>query len=584
MRAFKLFESRFYTAILFFQLCGFVLPAQEIHLSLDKDTISYNENAVLTLSGETGAQNIYTGIPTPDGVMVIGTNETTTYNGNNGKTKFTRTYTLSPYEIGTFTYGPAWAQIGSHRFYSNKVTLVIKPGNKSSKSTEIFLRCEPDKKKVVLGEQIALSLNLYSRVERSLGTERPVAKTFNGFWYHEGAPIQRVSDTLVFVNGLPYQRSTIYKEYVFPNVTGKLTIPTYDYTCFIKQNPYPTGDPLIDDMMGMPTQVELSSPPVSIEVSPILSVNQPPDFKGDVGEFSLSATMDHDKIKANEPVVLKVTISGRGNINFIQFPTTKFPDGMESFAPVSTDSTSVTEKGIEGEKTFSITLIPKNKGEFTLPGISFSYFDPNKKKFITLHTPEFPLTVAQADSLKEISENNLPESFLDTNSNGKIAFRIFLIAIPPLSLILVLFFISRKKKRKKEAEDERQKKNDSDRCREEESEQFFQPIKKSTDIQSMINVAEHFFINGNAKNGIAQLYESLLTALCEKTELSREDASINQLRFRLELKKFSKEFTDEIVGLLVQLSELRYSSSDLNGVELIQNIQKARNLTLKLRE
>ena len=290
---------------------------------------------------------MYTGIPSPDGVMVVGTNETTSFNSSSGKTKFTRTYTLSPYEIGTFTFGPAWAQVGSHRFYSNKVTLVIKPGNKSSKDSEIFLRCESDKKKVVLGEQITLSLMLYSRVERSLGSERPIAKTFNGFWYHEGAPIQRVKDTLVFVNGLPYQRSTIYKEYVFPNVTGKLSIPAYTYTCFIKQNPYPTGDPLIDDVMSMPTQIELTSPENSIEVLPVSKNNQPANFKGDVGEFSLSATIDHDKIKANEPVILKVSIRGIGNINFIQFPPTQFPDGIENFAPVSNDTTSVTEKGIE---------------------------------------------------------------------------------------------------------------------------------------------------------------------------------------------------------------------------------------------
>ena len=578
MRTFKFIKSRFFAAFIFFLLSGIILPAQQIHLSLDKDTISYNENVVLTLSGETGNQNMHTGIPSPDGVMVVGTNETTSFNSSSGKTKFTRTYTLSPYEIGTFTFGPAWAQVGSHRFYSNKVTLVIKPGNKSSKDSEIFLRCESDKKKVVLGEQITLSLMLYSRVERSLGSERPIAKTFNGFWYHEGAPIQRVKDTLVFVNGLPYQRSTIYKEYVFPNVTGKLSIPAYTYTCFIKQNPYPTGDPLIDDVMSMPTQIELTSPENSIEVLPVSKNNQPANFKGDVGEFSLSATIDHDKIKANEPVILKVSIRGIGNINFIQFPPTQFPDGIENFAPVSNDTTSVTEKGIEGEKTFSVTLIPKNKGKFTIPGISFSYFDPRKKEFITLHTPEFPLTVEQGDTTKDISENNLPESFLDATSNGKNIFKLFLISIPLLALILVLFFIYRKKKKKNVEGNGLLNKNEKT-----ENEEPILPQKKSTDIQAMINVAEHFFISGNTKTGIAQLYESLLTALCEKTELSREEASINQLRFRLELKNYSKEFTSEILALVVQLSELRYSSVELSNQDLFEKLGNTKKLTLLLK-
>ncbi|HET6990718.1 MAG TPA: BatD family protein, partial [Bacteroidia bacterium] len=321
----------------------------------------------------------------------------------------------------------------------------------------------------------------------------------------------------------------------------------------------------------------LITSPVPIEVSDIPDKNKPADFQGDVGEFSLNSSIDHARVKANEPVILNVSINGKGNIDFIRFPATKFPDGIESFPPSSSDTITQTWDGITGEKKFRITLIPKNAGNFTIPGISFSYYDPEKKDFVTLKTPEFELKVDPADVSKDVTENNLPESFLDTRSYGKIIRRILLIIVPPMLLILALFFISRKKKKKEQTQEDALLKKT-----EEENEEHVVAAKKSSDIQGMINTAESLIISGKTKAGIAQLYETLYTALCEKTELTREEASYHQMRFRLEIKHYPKEFAAEILGLLQELSELRYADDPVNAVKLAENIQNTRKLTLRL--
>jgi hypothetical protein len=559
-----------------FLLSGISLSAQQIHLSLSKDTIGYNENVTLTLSGEMGNENFSAGIPQTEGAGVISTTESSSYNSSNGKIKFSKTYVLSPYKIGTFTMGPGWVQTGSRRIYSNNVKLVILAGTKEDNTKGVFLRCEPDKKKVVLGEQIKLSLKLYKRINVTSTDQNLAVDPFNGFYTYEGNPDYYPDDTIAFVNGLPYQVVTIYQRFLFPNRTGELTIPSFKYICFIKQNPFPTGDPFIDESMGIETEQDLVSAPVKIEVSDVPAKNKPENFKGDIGEYALSSSIDHGEVKANESVILNVSISGKGNVNFIQFPETKFPDGIESYPAVSSDSSEIGKSGMRGVKKFQVTLIPKKDGNYTIPEISFSYYDPDKKEYRTLTTPEFQLKVNPADPSTEISENNLPDSFQDTQSPGKMIRKISLIGLPPLLLILGLILFARNKKKKREIASQPDK-NDQNEL----ADNFIFTPKRS-DIGEMINIGESMIYSGKTKAGIAQLYETLLTALCEKTELTREEASIHQIRFRLEIKHFSKEFASEILQLLTELSELRYSSQPIDPSKLVENIAKLRKLTLQL--
>ena len=558
-----------FTGLAFLHL--FFLPAQ-ISISLDKDTIDFNETVVLRLTGEVKNATGFAELPQSDGLIVVG--ETSKYSmvGNSNSVRLTQTFTLSPYKVGTFTIGPARVQSGSNRIFSNTIKLVVRSGNASGISDEIFMRCEPDKKKAVIGEQIGLAICIYTRFDFYNGEDRPLAKTFNGFWYHEGAVDEHYKDSVVAINGIVYVRKVIYKEYVFPNTTGKLTIPSYSYDCFIKQNPYPTGDPLVDDVMGIQVPVQLISPEVPIEVSPLPEKDKPAGFPGDVGKYSLSSSIDKVNVKTFEAVKLSVTVHGKGNINFVQLPALHFPDGIESYPPVSTDSTSVTRNGIEGEKTFVITLIPKKPGAFTLPGVSFSYFDAEKSKYETVQTPEFKLDVAPGDSLQDVSQNNLPETFPGGPSIGNITSRILGIAVPAI-LLMALIYYRKKKKGKNIPSGEEEK----------PAETIPEILLQSTpDIHSMLSTAERYFMNGNFQSGMNQLYETLMEALLFKTELKREEASVNQLTYRLRMKKNSEETIQEIISLLDELNTWRYQAKSPESLKLSEILQNTRKLSLSL--
>lgn len=549
------------------------LPAQ-ISISLDKDTIDFNETVVLRLTGEVKNAVAFAELPQADGVIVVSQNNSYSMIGTSNRTKLNQAFTLSPYKVGTFTIGPAWVQSGSNRIFSNKVKLVVRSGTASSVSNEIFMRCVPDKKKAVIGEQVALSVILYYRPGMGIwpGEDRPLAKTFNGFWYHEGSVTETYKDSVVLINGLVYNAKTIYKEYVFPNTTGKLKIPSYEYDCFIRQNPFPTGDPLVDDIMGIQVPIQLVSPEVPMEVSPLPDKDKPVNFSGDVGKYSLSSSIDKVNVKTFEAVKLSITVGGKGNISFIQLPALTFPDGIESYPPASNDTTSVTRDGIEGEKTFVITLIPKKAGVFTLPGISFSYFDPQKNKYETVQTPEFRLNVAPGDTLPDVSLNNLPETFPGGRPAGRITKRILLIAVP--AILLALLFYYQKKKKEKVIDEEQKEETVEDLP--------VAPFKNKPDIHSMLSTAERYFMNGNFQSGMNQLHETLMEAVLFKTGLSREEASVNQLSYRLRLKKVAEENIQEIIALLNTLNTLRYQPGNPESFKLSENLEKAKKLSLSL--
>lgn len=541
-------------------------------ITLDRDTIEIGETVILRITGEAKDISSLAELPNIQGIVATMGVKSWSMNNSDGKVKFNQTFLLAPYKAGTFVIGPAWIQSGSNRIFSNKLTLVATPSNRPA--NQIFMMCVPDKKKAVVGEQITLSILVYSRGKVDIGAERPFTSAFKGFWYKSGDYPVPYPDSSIHGNGIDYRIKTVYKEYVFPNSTGKLKIPPYLYTCLLYQVPIPTGDPFTDELMGIPVSIDLISNEVPIEVVALPEINKPDNFAGDVGEFALNATLEKENIKVNEAVKLTVTITGKGNASFIQLPAINFPAGIESYTPVTNSSTTIVNDVLEGEKTFTITLIPKKEGNYSLPGVSFSYYDPQKKEYVTIQTPEFKLKVAPGDPEKEITENNLPGTFPGGPGYGKTIRRILWILVPAILLMLLYYYQSGKKKKEKSA--------DESNAAAEVAVHTHESLKSKPDIYSMLSLAERLVMAGRIQSGIAQLYETLLTAVLYKTELAREEASIHQLRYRLGIKNFPADRTNETILALEELAAQRYNNWEVDLSKVANSIQKTRKLALEL--
>ena len=135
----------------------------------------------------------------------------------------------------------------------------------------------------------------------------------------------------------------------------------------------------------------LKAPGVSLQVEPLPA--RPAGFSGGVGEFNMSATVSASSVKTNEPVTVRVTVSGIGNLKLIKAAVVKFPKDFDTYDVKTTDKTKLTVNGVEGSVVYEYLAVPRNQGQFKIPAVEFIYYDVKTDSYRTLKSDAFTLDV-----------------------------------------------------------------------------------------------------------------------------------------------------------------------------------------------
>ena len=125
-----------------------------------------------------------------------------------------------------------------------------------------------------------------------------------------------------------------------------------------------------------------------IKVKPLPGI-QPNDFSGVVGKLDLKATLNKESVNVNDAVNFKITISGNGNLKIASAPVFKLSPDIEVYDPKITDDLKNGLNGTTGQKSFEYLMIPRHYGDFTIPPISYSYFNISSGRYEKLTTGEF---------------------------------------------------------------------------------------------------------------------------------------------------------------------------------------------------
>jgi hypothetical protein len=118
-----------------------------------------------------------------------------------------------------------------------------------------------------------------------------------------------------------------------------------------------------------------------------------------VGDFNLRAELDKTEVETGQPVTLKITISGVGNVRSITSPPLPEVASFRTYNSSNSENISKSDYNLQGTKTFEQILIPKEPGSFVIPPVEFSYFDVSRKEYKTLKSPSFNVTVRSAGAL-----------------------------------------------------------------------------------------------------------------------------------------------------------------------------------------
>lgn len=320
------------------------------------------------------------------------------------------TYILYARQAGKYVINPASVQYQGKTFSSQPATITVsqsKPQQKNQQDQStgnvnigdnLFLKTICDKSHVRQGEQVTVVFKLYTRVSVT-SFNLTKAPTFDGFWSEDFEMPKQPQQSTETVNGKQYRVFTIKKTALFATQSGNLKIAPLEVQCGVQiQSKRKSNDPFdafFNDPFFQQVQnvnVNIKSNPATITVDPIPS-NAPAGFSGVIGRFTFNASADKNSVKAGDPITLRLTIAGSGNIKLATIPKLLLPADIESYDPKISEDISRDGGIIHGKKTAEYLLIPRNAGQRSIDPVSFVYYDLDRREYVTLRSPKFEFTI-----------------------------------------------------------------------------------------------------------------------------------------------------------------------------------------------
>jgi BatD DUF11 like domain len=273
---------------------------------------------------------------------------------------------------------------------------ILKPGENVNEKIRknLFVKVQVDKNSCFVGEPIVCTYKLYSRLSsESRVTKRP---SLNGFSVYDMVDPGSDPVSVEKLNGKSFTVHIIRKTQLIPLQAGNIDLDPVEVentVHFVKgggrQEPRRGGSirDLLDQMMDdnnlgpeVDERVTLDTKPVTITVKP-LPENKPANYNGAVGSFSIETSLAHRSVAAQDEATLHVVVKGKGNLPVLAAPAVGWPSGFEAFEPTAKEDVNKTIAPMSGSKSFDYVFIPRTPGHYTLPAISFSYFDPSSQTY-----------------------------------------------------------------------------------------------------------------------------------------------------------------------------------------------------------
>lgn len=324
----------------------------------------------------------------------------------------TFTYILMANAAGEFTIPGATIVANGKPMTSNALQIKVLPQDKASNrqasdghnsasvsDKDLFITASVNKTQVYEQEALLLTYKIYTR-ETNIQLNSAKLPDFKGSHSQEIEDGSTNRWEQEHYKGRNYF-TTIYRKFVlFPQQAGQLVIEPAQFQMTVSKA-QAVDDPFEAFFNGSGGVIEIrknlltAKTIVNVQTLP---AGKPDDFTGGVGEFTLTSAVNADRLKTNDALTLKVTISGTGNLKLLNEPKLAFPNDFETYDPKSNnDGVRLTAQGLTGSKVVEYLAIPRHAGTFKVGGVSFSYFDLRSKTYKRLQIPEYSIVVEKGE-------------------------------------------------------------------------------------------------------------------------------------------------------------------------------------------
>lgn len=241
---------------------------------------------------------------------------------------------------------------------------------------DVFIEALVDNPTPFVGQQITYIVRFY-RLQALSNLSFPYTPPdFEGFWRVniEPFPFAQIAQQ---IEGRQYIVSEI-RTALYPARPGEIII-----------NPAQIALP----ESAFQTEQRLSANPAAVQVRP-LPDGAPAGFTGAVGQLEMSATLDRQTATVGEPVILRLFVSGTGNIEQLPPPELPVLENWQAF-PNPGNYTALQQNGrIIGQRMYEWLLVANQPGTQTLPAVNLVYFDPDGLTYRTVSTTPVQIEVS----------------------------------------------------------------------------------------------------------------------------------------------------------------------------------------------
>lgn len=370
--------------------------AADVRMSVEPELISLLDRAVLKVEFVDTSGNAID-FPAIDGLRIEyqGRSTETSIINMHSTSKVVHSYLITPTKIGDYTIGPVTVKYkGGEKTLSTRLR-VIKPQDDPQAqqlSQILFSRISTDRTAPFVHEPFNLVLKVYVRDGVQIDGQ---------FGIRGGLPESGLDGELQWnVSGRNREEhnGAIFNVYTLNTTAKALTAGIFTFNPEVQLNvviprqqrrSWGFDDPFFGDFFGIQETrpITLDCNALDVKVRAVPMEGRPASFTGGVGVLHFEADVGPTKMRAGEPVTIKMRVSGTGNLEKITPPTIQGNPDIKLY-----DTRTIPTQN-PNEVRFEQVVIPKSDNIKEIPAISFSYFNTQTADFRTVTKGPFPIDV-----------------------------------------------------------------------------------------------------------------------------------------------------------------------------------------------
>ena len=346
--------------------------------------------------------------------VIIGPNIGSEYKFINGKKSTSRSisWTIIAQKVGKLKIPKLEVILGGKKYFTDEVTMNVSKKTIDESIGDMFLNIEVSDLDVRVGEQVIVTYTFFTRIaSKVLSTEFP---KYKNFWVEKlfdpaGQQITPDAWNDIEINGYKYKSIKMYEVALFPLSEGLFDLNSMIMKIETKEKDPGLrrlfwDDPFFDTFSQRTKARILVSELKTIKVSTLL--NQPKNFTGAVGSFSVSSSISSEDVENGTPMTFYLRLKGEGNLDNIGRPDIEFPDNFDIFDGEIVKERDITDS-VSGTITWEYNLIPRKEGNYTIEKVIIPFFDTKIESWSSMTSKPIKLNVTKSSYIKKNINNNL---------------------------------------------------------------------------------------------------------------------------------------------------------------------------------